>query len=292
MTVKIDIRFTEAKLRGHIPWRQGDLDFLRSRKAMSKVRKGLSNLAYNFNIKIDMKHDPRIKCDETRGMDIMPNAINVFFGSNLASEKNWLPMSSWILMHRLGHASNIGTPSLIHDTHESETAEYTLFLRLEEIWRSMLLGKDPNDGIVHRKRTAEHGLIPVMIDASNIAGVGFVASHLLTMRSARNRMISTELEIFPEAFAQFLITGRFRLNRWAESGLSEIQDPRTFQSHPSSQLNWGDHVDHDFKRDEPVAISLRVTPNQFDEYVAAMEEEINQKMKLMADNMVGKVFAF
>lgn len=274
------------------PWRTWDLEFFQNQKAMSKTRRGLQDLAYNFNILLRVHRQREKSQDAVTKIDLDAQAINVVYTNNVTTEHNWIPMTPWIMAHRLAHAL-ISAPTVFDDSEYTTLhgPEAYLFETLEDLFVDAFQGPLSSEFKMatqdSRKKVADYirkNKQFSCMSGVDPKGVGFMATHLFTMKSARERMISNELDIFAEAFAQFLITGRFRMNRWAKSGLSELKHSRESVSHPSSQTKWGDYLN--------VPLALHISPEEFDSKVAVIEAEANRRMKELADRLVGKVVAF
>lgn len=274
------------------PWRSWDIEFLQNPKAMDKTRRGLSDLEYNFNILLRVRRQREGAEDVLDKIDCKPNAINVVYTNNVTTEQNWIPMTPWIMAHRIGHTL-ISAPAVFKDPNYStlDGPEAQLFVDLEDLYVDAFKG--PMDAehkmLTYDSRKTIAAYVRQHKEFTCMSGVGtyhvgFIATHLFTMKSARERMISNELDIFAEAFAQFLITGRFRMNRWAESGLAEMKNTAESKSHPCSQTKWGEYL--------KLALKLRISPEEFDAKVAAIEAEANRRMKELAGRLVGTTVAF
>lgn len=296
MSCKIDIDIEDSmKLSNDEylgPWRNWDIEFLQNQKAMDKTRRGLSNLKYNFNILVRVRRQRESAEDVLDKIDRKPDAINVVYTNNVTTDQNWIPMTPWIMAHRIGHAL-ISAATVFDDPSYTtlDGPEAQLFVDLEDLYVDAFKGLPILDFrmAAYDRRKSIAAYIRQHKEFTSMSGVGtyhvgFMATHLFTMKSARERMISNELDVFAEAFAQFLITGQFRMNRWAESGLAEMTNTVESKSHPCSQTQWGECLRHKLK--------LEISPEEFDAKVEATEVETNRRMKELARRLVGTTVAF
>lgn len=293
MSVEIELRW------GSLPkptptgfvgtWRTWDIEFLRSQKAMAKTRRGLSNLPYNFNILV-LLESKRKRAEEAReAIKIDLNAINVVYTNNVTTDANWIPMTPWIMVHRIAHGLMSSRDIFTDDFTSLEGPEATIFFGLEKLWHDCF-GEQPewSCGTLDyrldiQNRSRSHGSFSCMGNF-NPAIVGFMSTYFFTMKSARERMISNELDIFAEAFAQYLITGRFKLRRFRESGIEEVGHTDNYIKNPCAQTDWG----HGLK----TSLVPKIPVEEIDACISLLEQDINARMKKLADRLVGRVVAF
>lgn len=239
---------------------------------MQKIEQRLANLAFNFNI----------FCTDQTKPELIPLAdhINIIYTNNITSKKNWLPPTAWIMLHRLSHALINCETVWSRDFQSSEGPERKLWCGLYDIWETAFgFTRTLPDWYESR---GPYRFSPLAFFPSHL---GVLATHLFTMKSAREKAISNELDIFAEAFAQFLYVGRFNMNRWEESGLDQYESSSQFVHHPSSSVKWGLQSGNQPMR-------LRVSPHEFNTLVEQVEARINDCMNDFAHLLVGKTIAF
>lgn len=284
-------------------WHPGDFDFWASKKAMNKVQRNLDALPYDFNLTVLVGNfgDVRQLVPE---QPVYDDKINVVYCNNVSTKENWIPMTSWILLHRIAHCMATQSPVFNDDYTVVNGPEFNLFAGLDELWA---LAYSPN----HYQRRTESfitaggysgsrkipGVLTMRESKSNdkswnclgatqdAPAAGFLATYLFTMRSARERALSNELDIFAEAFAQFLHTGRFRLKRWQDSGIEELVHTHQVPKGPRSQTDWACYLRQD--------LTHRLTSVEaLDEKITEIETDINTRMAELAKRMVGHQFSF
>lgn len=295
-TVEIHIRNEQAreKARPGGSWNPGDFVLFDSQKAMAKVRKNLNGLRHNFNFHINVGTAVTDKYPSR--LEVKGDAINVCFFNNVTSQENWIPMTSWILLHRLSHCFVTGhgpdADGLFDDSFTRyDGPEAALLMGLDDLWFDAYVGtKHTTSPYYVRRKTrlrdvkkSDQGFSCMGVD--NSYRIGFMALHFMTMRSAREKALSNELDIFAEAFAQFLHTGKFRLNRWEDSGIEALGHTDNLPKNNRTQMQWGLGLGQDLtRRVIPIAV--------LNEQIAQIEADVNAKMEILATRMVGKTFAF
>jgi hypothetical protein len=133
---------------------------------------------------------------------LSPEAINVIFTNNKGSER--VPMTAWILGHRLGHV--LYRKGGINGSYEFEKFTKTFKMYLKEIMK--LYRIDVGHNFVNQPpsyflfRNAEE--IPITLKK-------FV-QEIGTFKSARDKKLRTFFEFYCELIAQYLITGTIKFN--------------------------------------------------------------------------------
>jgi len=133
-----------------------------------------------------------IKRETLAGGGINENNITVFFVGNSAAEK--VPMTSWTIAHRFGHAIRF----------EYGFKEYVKWLesQFNEILKMYNVGINP--------RYDRYGY---RIDTNVDSAKAKLFNQVGTMRSARQGGIDRYAEFYYELFAQYLKDGKVTLNR-------------------------------------------------------------------------------
>lgn len=124
-----------------------------------------------------------------------PNSITFVVTNNVTNQGNYVPLTGWILAHRLGHGAQIGKHPLWNKT---EMYFYNYLGRL--------LGPTREQSLAFpRVRTRPYRSFVDPVGDKQLMSLWV---DIGTMRSARNKNTSSSLDIFPEIFAQYLLTGK------------------------------------------------------------------------------------
>ena len=183
-------------------------------KAVSKVRDIWQKVPQTFNFyfinaKIELDHffgdisefsKKKTFAPFLDQMKLSPNAINVIYTTNFTSQANYIPMTAWIMAHRLWHVfqfeDNVAPPVkhnvdlLLSDAFAKTTSAYT--------------GDAPVLG--------QNFFMMSSIPWPNCEFNPELVTKLFTMRSARMNKLQNELDIPAELFAQHLISGKISFN--------------------------------------------------------------------------------
>lgn len=118
------------------------------------------------------------------------NSISFVIVSNFTNKSNYVPLTAWIIAHRIGHGAQF------HNTA-------TVFHKMEQMFLQKLK-------VVHDQMDVGTGQFPA------IPSVGSAPMELinkrLTMKSARKNRLTNALDMFPELFAQYLLKGEVTFN--------------------------------------------------------------------------------
>lgn len=319
MPSTVEVIVLDPRVRGEAKpggtWHPGDFELFDSQKGMAKVHRNLNALPHSFDIKVVVSNSIADSRKYGDALPLDPHAINIRYANNATTPTNWIPMTSWILLHRLshcfvsGHGGGEGEDGLFDNVFPRTAGpEFALFAGLDDLWWDAFEGLDSGHPVL-RWRSDGKAYVPEIRgthfrirdqyqnkddfscfdgNTPNLNRTGFLAMYLMTMRSAREKALSNELDIFAEAFAQFLHTGRFRMNRWAQSGIQELGHTKRFREvydHGRVQQSWAHCLNQDLS-------TLRVTEEYLDQRIGEIEAEVNAKMSVLAERMVGKVFSF
>lgn len=283
MTSTVEFKVINPEMRDYArpggDWHPSDFSYWENPKNQNKIKKTLDLMAYDFNLSVMVGRSGSRSTMFSKQL-ICDDKINVVYTSNSATAANWKPMTSWILLHRLSHAMAINNPVFNSQYRIQDGPEYNLFAGLRELWH--LAYSHPN-----------YQYPPYIVDhlwtsfgaGDSIPAAGFLANHLFTMRSARDKSISTDLDIFAEAFTQFLHTGRFRMNRWMESNIVDLGHTDRFVKSPRVQTNWVSKINQDLTK-------LQTSIEVIDAKIEMIESDINRRMSELAKRMVGHQFVF
>lgn len=150
-------------------------------------------------------HDNFIFKDNAKeiGIDGEAGVIKIVLLSNLSPIEDRMPMTPWILAHKIGHSFQDQT----YASGWKDGALTDLIVTLNQVLQQ--IGKE----VEH-----DHGITGLPADRYSTQYVGnefdypkFV-TRALTMRSARRSRPYNMFEVVPEVIAQYLITGRVTLD--------------------------------------------------------------------------------
>ena len=192
-------------------------------KGRAKIFKAFEKTPFLFNfyliadtehlVKVFNKHGLNVteeQFEELTGRLPDPNAISFIIGSNFTNKNNYVPLTGWMLAHRLIHA-----PQIKKQLHTAEIGKL-FFTSVNKL----LLNPQTKEAKVYKKYGSE------FLDIANAnyeSSIYRLIFSMLTMRSARMKKLSP-LDIFPELIAQFLITGKVTFNKLTgEEGIDLAQ---------------------------------------------------------------------
>ncbi len=201
------------------------------------------------------KPESGYRSDRKEGLGLDPaevqlndDAISVFFTNNKGAER--FPMTPWIMAHRIGHVfqrpkrgGNFYAPSAYRDF--AEQVEHSMGI-LCGCYHGLAAPPNQNGNAYQQRPAAYDGAIKQ------------VGQAIGTMRSARTRSLRTGFEFTHELFAQYLISGKIKLN----------PPPRSIVT----RFAWGNPVSAWMKQDRPDLAAQTV--QQMLEMLPPMMEEV------------------
>lgn len=200
-----------------------DRKLLSNPKAIQKIRKQWEKTPFTFDIyltniaslnKSDFREIGMISPGDRYWDDVekafakydkpvpnSPDAITIIFNGNYGAEK--VPLTGWTMAHRLGHAVRNS------NAWKAFIKECSFFLR------------ETMDELYDIKNTiGDEGFAPFHINRGNRREteklLAMFANQIGTMKSARENQIKRYYEFFYEMFAQYLITGEVKFNKFPE----------------------------------------------------------------------------
>mgnify|MGYP000019279730 CR=1 FL=1 len=202
-----------------------DIGILQNQNAVDKIHKSWANSKNNFDFYFLRSKDAYRQVEvgevtpewvkEKLKVDIQPTEdhITVIFTNNTGDEK--IPMTAWMMAHRLGHAIRRDT---IFDQYFSQEIQKDFKQLLEKIYGI----KSPTgyssfgygDGQYQRQR---------QIQLSSENGLKGLAQAVGTMRSARQGNLRNFNEFAYELVAQYIITGKIKFNPLPPSFVTKKQ---------------------------------------------------------------------
>lgn len=148
-----------------------------------------------------------------RQQDEAPNSIQIIYGNNITSPTNYMPFTAWILAHRIGHM-NLVYRSGGSLPHAQMCPNDKVF---DAIQKTILSHCPP----LYSDAYGKHSGYPAYTNAELNEFVGdncmlndiwrFLAMPLINTRCARRGELATEVDVFAELVAQYVITGRINL---------------------------------------------------------------------------------
>jgi hypothetical protein len=189
-------------------WSPQDVGILTNPAAVEKIHKKWSNTKENFDFYFVQQTGASKFLEkgevtpewvkQNLNLDIQPNLnnITVIFTNNRGDEK--IPMTAWIMAHRMGHAIRRANPNWENFTNELEK-DLTRILR--EVYNYSIdnryFSMTSND--IRKYRQDQNALL-------------VLANAIGTMRSARQNNLRNFNELAYELLAQRLLTGHIKFN--------------------------------------------------------------------------------
>lgn len=265
-----------------------DLDMLRSSSATKKINKIFAANRYNINIHVLVdcqsrrEHsDPRKQVEFHQKRHLTdPNALNVIYTNNITTRENYIPMTAWILAHRMGHMT------MIDHTWTTKPVWLAAKRHLTSLFGDNLQG---------------HGAL--QSDSSFNWGIECplfkLMPYIMTMRSARMGKLTLLPDFFAEMLAQHVITGKFtflRAEKWEEryavmkasGAINKMGDNHSFRrsDHQSEALLTGT------AEERFVTALLRIPHNKINAQLAKAEAAIDKALSAFVLSGMGKTITF
>jgi hypothetical protein len=209
-------------------FRKEDEKLLNSSKAVNKIIDAFNKTPFNFNIYILLSNSFNKKSisalrftDTKKLLDIIQNTIGhkmetknnitMIYTNNIQSP-NHMPMNAWTLAHRVGHALQItkGNDSF----RAVEINVINEFLKAcNSVYKEITYG-NPINWTVDLNSTNNSPLGVDINEHGKTKTLKDIATNLLTTRAGRRNLLNNvHIELYCELIAQYLITGRVRMNK-------------------------------------------------------------------------------
>ncbi len=183
-----------------------DIGILTNPKAVEKIERAWSNTKQNYRLffvksqqaskflQVGEVKPEWIKTNLDIDIEPDPNAITIVFTNNTGVEK--IPMTSWMIAHRFGHA--ISRVKGWDDKIVKEL-EYDFIEVLQTLYNQIM-----NKGDFSKTQKNKEDLLKILYTA-----IG-------TMKSAENNKLFRWYEFYFELLAQYLITGKLKFKPFPE----------------------------------------------------------------------------
>lgn len=208
MPITIEVHHGDTqKFAPHLDSLLTSLDLFQNQKGMERIHKAFEKTNENFRFHIIPRYSNH--CELKRAVRADPDAITVIFSNNVAYDQH--PLTAWMLAHRISHAIQIKDDMEFQSFIEEFLNELIDIYNYTESDRIHLTGK----GI----QITPASLISVLPFEKFI-------NSLLTMKSARDEVIGQRfgIDCFGELLAQYIITGKVRLNRLERYSIDIIEN--------------------------------------------------------------------
>ena len=196
-----------------------DRKLLTNPKAAAKIQAQWSKTKFPFNMyfinspeaghhrEVGMVNQAWLEANMPKALaeiNIRSDAINVLYTGNSADQH--VPMTGWIMAHRLSHAMDRSKGNK-RDVFEVGEAREAMFRTMGSILTDAygIAGAPQSQKQWSNARTNEYGPNWNTVYRRFYETIG-------TMRSARERKIRDEFEFLHELFAQYIITGKVDFN--------------------------------------------------------------------------------
>lgn len=180
-------------------WNSIDLKFINSKNYIERTIKKFEKCPFNFNFFLKL---------ENKKIDVLKNGISIIYEHNSTSPVNYLPMTPWILIHRMAHGFQKNNSS-----KEFSKLNNYFFSNIDKISKLIF----PTKQLLNNYKPLQIGNIPFVE----------ISSSIMTMKSARNNKIDNSLDIIGELFAQFIFSkiNFNRIDNWNPQELFNIYMP-------------------------------------------------------------------
>jgi len=239
-----------------------DIGILTNPKAVQKIHKSWSNSKNDFefyflrsfkaskHVEVGQKSPEWVK--ENLEVDIQPNsdAITVIFTQNTGTEK--IHMTAWAMAHRLGHSIK-------------KVKEFEIYFKNE-------VQKDFREILKNVYQINPFSENPNSLDF-NEKGLRALAYAVGTMKSARERKLVNFYEFIYELMAQYIITGKIKLNPLPKSLILQLR------------MAWG--------RPNNITTNAKVSEEELQEWNDMLEghaQKYEYHLDTIFDGLVGKIF--
>ena len=197
-----------------------DRSIISNPKSIERVKSKFDNTSYNFNLYfVNMPKATRHKevgevdeewVIENLGQDVMdkvgkgPSGINIIFTNNSGAER--VPMTPWIMAHRIGHALVREKGMNQFGNHSNPMAyAFSDFIRHTSYVLENVYGLE-NRGLPENVRQLSSASRPIQLLYKNYWQA------ICTFRSARQGNLRDWFEVNNEMIAQYITTGSVRFN--------------------------------------------------------------------------------
>ena len=212
-----------------------DIAFLRSRSGLEKARQGIQRVPYNLRILINLRNTQLL--NEPGLVQPQPGVISLRLNHNSTTEDAWVPLTSWMMMHRMGHILQVSSEQL------GESSDFIVWQGVVRLWNQLYPLypiKAPTSKILHDiswgnwaeaqgvpgyvkepesqptvGKPREYSWANHLNDINRLKRANDALAHtmslmcaVMTMKSARLNLLQNELDITCELLAQYLIQGR------------------------------------------------------------------------------------
>jgi hypothetical protein len=186
--------YHDSDLALNYGFQQADLDLLTNPQALEKIKRQFEKTSFKFNLyvffdaaKVGKPKTRAWREARRRATQRHTDSITVGYANNLTHPDNYRPLTGWMLAHRMHHVMLARSQS----HHVDMTFDVLTNKMLTHISQIMYPSK---------RHTFTLG----------------VGNLLLTTRAARNKRLNNILDVAAEVLAQYIVTGRVKLNRLHE----------------------------------------------------------------------------
>lgn len=203
----------------------------------------------------------RLAFDITAGSANIPDTtgkpgVITFLCSTNATGGEQIPLTPWILAHRMGHAIQAFDPST---SRKVADAAAMLLVALADPSHNMKL-----------KGTSGSFASDFVLDEGLLIDHEVLLSEVMTTRAARRNALQNDLDVFAELVAQFFVQGGVTLQ------------------HPPSQISVEKITNHWMVKSSPVVIGFDHDPGAVQQAAAC----INELLNAMASELIGQTVSF
>lgn len=212
-----------------------------------------------------------------------PNAITIIYRHNVTGQANYVPLTSWILGHRIVHTLQSASFHKPYDDsvklyNDTERLLYELIYRLAEVVYDYPISDIPKSDPISMSLTLRQGHSPFVVP---------LIHSLFTMRSARRKRLPIHVDHLGELMAQYLIKGKINFNKLPEHFPKYLTSYHVRPRRERNKKQWKGSL----KR----GMNYHYKEEKFQEankLIDLYEERINQDIRRLFESMQGKIFVF
>lgn len=209
-TIKVDTKLAATHKDASMVLSVRDLSVVSSPEGKNKIVRTFENSPFDFRFVFAPNQNPiqqakyLKKVGEEQKAEA-PNSITVVYTNNYTSPLNYMPFTSWILAHRIGHI-NLQHDGALHSNKR-------VFTAVQEFAYELMPRQVENTGLME----------PVTDSCTDgHDGLRFLMMFFLNTRAARQGNILLPADCFGEMVAQYIITGKISLIK-AEDLIARIE---------------------------------------------------------------------
>lgn len=278
----MNLEYLEGARRGS--WSADDYKFFKNPKSLEKASRVLNERGLDFDILIcPEKIGQSGEADKIAEEIHQPGRTLFTYRTNVTNGYNWLPLTAWVLCHRMGHHFQTN-PEAFAEHWEHRHVELVMWQQIVGIW---------NAAFNEQQSTVSFSQWSPMMGSDQLA---LFTNFLFTMKSARSLQILNGLDPIGELIAQYLICGKVRFNRFENWNIPTEQVMGGYEPKKPFNFYLGLNEEDSFRnlnvRASYPGLELVGKADQVNQLIANAESAINVSMAETFEIIKGKRLIF